>query len=72
VAVDTMMAHCRHLKYDKKIYVITDAASPIDEDDLQQIADAIVDQKIEVSFMCVPFNQEVDINLCLQWHGLYG
>ncbi|OQV05397.1 Ku70/Ku80 alpha/beta domain-containing protein [Cladophialophora immunda] len=57
IAVDMMMRHCKHLKYKKKIVVITNATgSPIDDDDIESTAEQFKSNNIELVVLGVDFD----------------
>ncbi|OAL30921.1 hypothetical protein AYO20_08506 [Fonsecaea nubica] len=57
IAVDMMMRHCKHLKYKKKIVVVTNATgSPIDDDDIESTAEQFKSNNIELVVLGVDFD----------------
>jgi ATP-dependent DNA helicase 2 subunit 2 len=57
LGVDMISRHCKHLKYRKRIFVITNATgSHIDEDDLDQVAQQFKDNNIELTVLGVDFD----------------
>ncbi|OAP54514.1 hypothetical protein AYL99_10962 [Fonsecaea erecta] len=57
IAVDMMMRHCKHLKYKKKIVVVTNATgSPIDDDDIESTAEQFKSNNIELAVLGVDFD----------------
>ncbi|KIW91049.1 uncharacterized protein Z519_07943 [Cladophialophora bantiana CBS 173.52] len=57
IAVDMMMRHCRHLKYKKKIVVVTNATgSHIDDDDIESTAEQFKTNNIELVVLGVDFD----------------
>jgi hypothetical protein len=56
VGMDLMSKKCRNLKYRKRIYVLTDAASPInfeDEEALEQVGSQLKNLEMDVTIMWV-------------------
>ncbi|KAK9472412.1 SPOC like C-terminal domain-containing protein [Dipodascopsis tothii] len=51
LALHTMALHCRHLKYIKHIYILTDAAGPVDFSDWDSIVHQIETQNVTVTVM---------------------
>ncbi len=56
IAVDVMMKHCRHLKYKKKIVVITNATGHIDADDIESTAEQFKNHDIELVLLGIDFD----------------
>ena len=57
IAVDMIMQHCKHLKYKKKIVVVTNAiGGHIDEDDIEAVAAQCKDHDIELVILGVDFD----------------
>lgn len=56
IAVDMMMKHCKHLKYKKKIVVITNPTGHIDDDDIESTAEQIKGNNIELVILGVDFD----------------
>lgn len=48
VAVDMIATFAKHLKYKKRVYLITDGTSPMDGDDLEDITSKINDDGVEL------------------------
>ncbi|CAG8516797.1 3584_t:CDS:10, partial [Paraglomus brasilianum] len=47
-AIEIIRTHCRHLKYEKKIFLMTDGESPMSSTRLQQIVDELRNNGIEI------------------------
>ena len=57
IAVDMMSRHCKHLKFKKKIFVVTNAVgSQIDPDDVETVAKQFKDNNIELVVLGVDFD----------------
>ena len=57
LAVDMINRHCKHLKYKKKVVVITNGVgSQIDEDDTETVAQQFKDNSIELTVLGVDFD----------------
>ncbi|EXJ59273.1 hypothetical protein A1O7_06705 [Cladophialophora yegresii CBS 114405] len=57
LGVDMISRHCKHLKYKKRIFVVTNATgSHIDEDDLDQVAQQFKDNNIDLTLLGVDFD----------------
>jgi ATP-dependent DNA helicase 2 subunit 2 len=57
LAVDMINRHCKHLKYKKKVIVVTNAlGSRIDEDDTETVAQQFKDNDIELVVLGVDFD----------------
>ncbi len=57
LGVDMINRHCKHLKFKKKLFVVTNAvASRIDEDDVDQLAQQFKDNNIELTVLGVDFD----------------
>ncbi|KIX95137.1 uncharacterized protein Z520_09053 [Fonsecaea multimorphosa CBS 102226] len=57
IAVDMMMRYCKHLKYKKKIVVVTNATgSPIDDDDIESTAQQFTSNNIELVMLGIDFD----------------
>lgn len=56
IAVDMMMKHCRHLKYKKRIVVITNATGHIDADDIESTAEQFKSHGIELVILGIDFD----------------
>ncbi|KAJ9602107.1 ATP-dependent DNA helicase yku80 [Cladophialophora chaetospira] len=57
LGVDMINRHCKHLKFKKKLFVVTNAvASHIDEDDIEQLAQQFKDNNIELTVLGVDFD----------------
>ena len=53
VAIQMIQTHCRHLKYKKKIVLVTDARGSIDGDDVPQISEKLKADSIELTIVFV-------------------
>ena len=53
VAIQMIQAHCKHLKYRKKIVLVTDARGSIDGDDISQISEKLKADSIELTIVLV-------------------
>lgn len=56
IAVDMIMKHCRHLKYKKKIIVVTNATGQIDDDGIQATAEQFKTNGIELTVLGIDFD----------------
>ncbi|KAJ9639757.1 uncharacterized protein PV06_10845 [Exophiala oligosperma] len=56
IAVDMMMKHCKHLKYKKRIVVITNATGHIDADDVESTAEQFKNHDIELVLLGIDFD----------------
>lgn len=56
IAVDMIVKHCRHLKYRKRIVVITNATAHIDSDDIEKTADQFKHNDIELVLLGIDFD----------------
>ncbi|KAK5047638.1 hypothetical protein LTR84_006303 [Exophiala bonariae] len=56
IAVDMIMKHCRHLKYKKRIVVVTNATGQIDDDGIQDTATQFRDNGIELVVLGIDFD----------------
>lgn len=56
IAVDMIMKHCKHLKYKKKIIVVTNATGQIDDDGIQDTATQFRDNGIELVVLGIDFD----------------
>ena len=56
VAIEMMERHTKKLKWQRKIIIVTDAARPMDGDDVEQIASKILDDGIELTVLGVDFD----------------
>lgn len=56
LGVDLIMKHCKHLKYKKRLIVITNGIGGMDTDDIADTAAAIADQGIELVLLGVDFD----------------
>ncbi|KAL1921828.1 uncharacterized protein VTP21DRAFT_10470 [Calcarisporiella thermophila] len=55
VGLEAMSSHCKHYKYEKKIYLITDGKSPINFEDLDVVEEQIKSQNIQFFLIGVDF-----------------
>ena len=51
VALDMMTKFCKKLKYEKKIYVLTDAYSEMNIDGAEQIVSTLKDDNVQLNVM---------------------
>lgn len=51
VAVDMMSKFCKRLKYEKKIYVLTDACAEINKDDVEPVQGTLKEEGIQLNVM---------------------
>jgi ATP-dependent DNA helicase 2 subunit 2 len=56
IAVDMIMQHCRHLKYKKKIVLVTNGTGSMDDDDIGSTAEEIKKNDIELVVLGVDFD----------------
>ncbi|KAI1615978.1 ATP-dependent DNA helicase 2 subunit 2 [Exophiala viscosa] len=56
IAVDMIMKHCRHLKYKKRLVVITNATGHIDADDIESTAEQFKNNGIELVILGIDFD----------------
>lgn len=56
VALDMIVKHCRHLKYEKKIILITDAEGSINQADLDNFGAAMMDKNCQLTVMGLDFD----------------
>ena len=56
IAVDVIMKHCKHLKFRKKIILITNGTGTIDDDDIDDTAQQIKDNGIELVVLGIDFD----------------
>ncbi|RMZ87463.1 hypothetical protein DV736_g5308, partial [Chaetothyriales sp. CBS 134916] len=62
IAVDVMMKHCKHLKFRKKIVLVTNGTGIIDDDDIESTAQQIQRNGIELVVLGIDFR---DTDQCL-------
>ncbi|CAG8508092.1 1836_t:CDS:10 [Paraglomus occultum] len=55
-AIEIIKRHCRHLKYEKKIFLMTDGESPMSSIRLQQIVDELRNNGIEIFVLGIGFS----------------
>lgn len=51
VALDMMTKFCKKLKYEKKIYILTDSYSEMNTDGSEQITTALRDDNVQLNVM---------------------
>lgn len=51
VSLDMMTKFCKKLKYEKKIYILTDASSPINMDGTDAIKTTLQDDNVQLNVM---------------------
>lgn len=56
LAVDMILKHCRHLKFTKKICLVTNGTGSIDPDDIESTAEQIKQNNIEFTVLGVDFD----------------
>jgi ATP-dependent DNA helicase 2 subunit 2 len=56
IGVDMIMQHCRHLKYKKKIVLVTNGTGNMDDDDIENTAAEIKKNDIELVVLGVDFD----------------
>lgn len=56
LGVDMLMKHCRHLKFIKKLFLITNATGSLDADDIEQTAAQIKQNDIQLTVLGVDFD----------------
>ena len=56
LGIDLIMKHCKHLKYKKRLIVTTNGAGGMDPDDLDQVAETIKDNGIELVILGIDFD----------------
>ncbi|KIV78563.1 hypothetical protein PV11_06207 [Exophiala sideris] len=56
IAVDMIMKHCKHLKYKKRLVVITNATGHIDADDIESTAEQFKNNGIELVILGIDFD----------------
>lgn len=56
IAVDMIMKHCKHLKYKKKIIVVTNATGQIDDDGIKDTAEQFKNNGIELVVLGIDFD----------------
>jgi ATP-dependent DNA helicase 2 subunit 2 len=49
VALDMMTKFCKKLKYEKKIFILTDACGEVNNEGLDQITSALVDDNVQLN-----------------------
>ena len=55
VAMDMILNHCGQRKFEKRIVLITNAATPVrDSDQIGAIAQALIEHDIRLEFLCTP------------------
>ena len=60
VAVDTVMKFCKKLKFDKKVYVFTNGLGQINQNGIEDIAQTIAGQQVEVSVVGLGYHEPQD------------
>ncbi|KAI8852129.1 hypothetical protein BC829DRAFT_414707 [Chytridium lagenaria] len=58
VGITVLEQHCKHLKWEKTIFVFTDAASPINPDGFTEIQDKAVDYDVKVNVIGFGFKDD--------------
>ncbi|KAF9382159.1 ATP-dependent DNA helicase II subunit 2 [Podila verticillata] len=58
VAVDMMSKFCKRLKYEKKIYVLTDACAEINKDDVEPVQGTLKEEGIQLNVIGTDFDSE--------------
>ncbi|KAI8605465.1 SPOC like C-terminal domain-containing protein [Dissophora ornata] len=58
VALDMMTKFCKKLKYEKKIYILTDACAEINSEGLEQITAALNDDNVQVNVIGTDFDTD--------------
>lgn len=56
LGVDMIMKHCRHLKFTKRLYLITNASGALDPDDIEQTAAQIKQNDIQLTVLGIDFD----------------
>ena len=56
LGVDMLMKHCRHLKFVKRLYLITNGTGPLDADDIEDTAAQIKQNDIKLTVLGVDFD----------------
>ncbi|KEF52768.1 uncharacterized protein A1O9_11185 [Exophiala aquamarina CBS 119918] len=56
IAVDMIMRHCKHLKYKKKVVVVTNATGQIDDDGIKDTAEQFKNNGIELVVLGIDFD----------------
>ena len=51
MAVDHIINICKKLKYDKRVYLITDGESPLNRNGIEQIVETTVENGVQLSIM---------------------
>ncbi|KAF9426362.1 ATP-dependent DNA helicase II subunit 2 [Podila epigama] len=58
VAADMMTKFCRHLKYEKKIFILTDACAEVNPDGVEHIQQSLQDDKVQLNVIGTDFDSE--------------
>lgn len=56
LGVDMLMKHCRHLKFIKRLFLVTNGTGPLDPDDIEQTAAQIKQNEIQLTVLGVDFD----------------
>jgi ATP-dependent DNA helicase 2 subunit 2 len=56
VGVDMIIKHCKQLKYTKKVVVVTNGSKPMDADDVEEVAEQMKKNNIELVILGVDFD----------------
>ncbi|KAG0239695.1 SPOC like C-terminal domain-containing protein [Mortierella sp. GBAus27b] len=58
VALDMMTKFCKKLKYEKKIFILTDACGEVNSEGVDQITSALVDDNVQLNVIGTDFDGE--------------
>ncbi|KAJ3199085.1 X-ray repair cross-complementing protein 5, partial [Dinochytrium kinnereticum] len=58
VGITLLESHCKHLKYEKTIFIFTNAESRINPDGLSEIQDKAVDYEVKINVIGFGFSEE--------------
>ncbi|KAF9160674.1 ATP-dependent DNA helicase II subunit 2 [Mortierella sp. AD011] len=58
VALDMMSKFCKKLKYEKKIYILTDACAEINSEGIEQVTSTLTDDGVQLNVIGTDFDSE--------------